>query len=72
MRPRLAERLARPDRLYREAAVLDESLRDQGGLQGWFDGEVYATERADRVVTDDQPLIEYPELAERWVGIVSQ
>jgi spermidine synthase len=71
MKERLAERLHRPDRLYREAALLDRTLQDEGGLQSWFDGEVYSRELADRVVTDDQPLIEYPELAERWVGIVT-
>jgi hypothetical protein len=71
MQERLLERLQRPDRLYREAALLDGSLQEEGGLYGWFDGDAYAQELADRVVTDDQPLIEYPELAERWVGIVT-
>lgn len=66
-RRQLHHRLQRPDRLYREAAALDASLADAGGLFGWYDGEAYAEDVADRVITDDQPLIEYPELAERWV-----
>jgi spermidine synthase len=67
-RQRMAERLNLPDRLYREAAQLDESMRPSGGLFQGFDGERHVGVQADRVVTDDQPLIEYPELADRWVG----
>lgn len=66
-RRELHQRLQLPDRLYREGAELDASLRGEGGLFGWYDGEAYAEDLADRVITDDQPLIEYPDLAERWV-----
>jgi spermidine synthase len=67
-RQRMAERLKLPDRLYREAAQLDQSMQSSGGLFHGFDGERYVQVQADRVVTDDQPLIEYPGLADRWVG----
>jgi spermidine synthase len=69
---RLRERLAKPDRLYREAAALDVSLQSHGGLWAWYDGDRYAQALADRVVTDDQPLVEYPELADAWVGYSEQ
>jgi spermidine synthase len=64
----LRERLSRPDRLFAEARSLDASLRDRGGLWSWYEGEKRVRNLADRVVTDDHPLLEYPELAERWVG----
>ncbi|MEQ1571498.1 MAG: hypothetical protein ABMA64_38075, partial [Myxococcota bacterium] len=60
--------LARPDRLFREARTLDVSLAAQGGLFGLYDGDRYIGELADRVITDDQPLVEYPSLADAWVG----
>ena len=65
----MAERLKLPDRLYREAAQLDASMQASGGIFQGFDGQRYVGVQADRVVTDDQPLIEYPELANRWVGV---
>lgn len=66
---RLERRLKRPDRLYQEARLLDAQLSDEGGLWGWYDGDATARVLADRPITDDQPLVEYPELAERWVGV---
>ena len=68
---RFRERLALPDRLYQQAVGFDRSLSAEGGLRVWYDGDRFATELADRPITDDQPLVEYPELAERWVGSVA-
>ncbi|MEQ1501082.1 MAG: hypothetical protein ABMB14_02580, partial [Myxococcota bacterium] len=65
----LAVALARPDPLFREARDLDASLVP-AGLFGWYDGDGYTTALADREITDDQPLVEYPELAELWVGLL--
>jgi spermidine synthase len=65
---RFAERMQLPDRLYRQARGLDASLRDDGGLLAWYDGDRYANELATRWITDDAPLVEYPALAERWAG----
>jgi spermidine synthase len=67
-RQRLAERLSLPDRLYREAAQLDAATQQDGGLLKGFDAERYTRNQADRIITDDQPLVEYPELVEQWVG----
>jgi spermidine synthase len=64
----MAQRLTLPDRLYREAAGLDSSMRATGGLFQLFDAERNVENQADRVVTDDHPLIEYPALADLWVG----
>jgi protein-L-isoaspartate O-methyltransferase len=60
--------LTRPDHLFEEARILDEELRDEGGLWGLYDGRRYTRPIADRAITDDQPLVEYPDLAEQWVG----
>jgi spermidine synthase len=67
----LAAFLARPDRLAAEARRLDAELRAEGGdgLYGLYEGERYTGVVGDQVITDDQPLVEYPELAERWVGV---
>jgi hypothetical protein len=67
-RDRMLERLKLPDRLYQEAAGLDTSLKESGGLLQLFDGDRHVGLQADRVITDDQPLIEYPLLADQWVG----
>lgn len=61
-------RLKLDDRLYAEARILDSELRHKGGLWSWYDGERVTSELADRVITDDQPLVEYPDLADAWVG----
>jgi spermidine synthase len=58
--------LERPDRLFREASSLDQSLAGEGGLLAWYDGEAFPVEPGARVITDDQPLVEYPALADRW------
>jgi spermidine synthase len=68
----LRERLSRPDRLFTEARSLDASMRDRGGLWKWYEGEKRVRDLADRVITDDQPLLEYLELAERWVGTAAR
>jgi spermidine synthase len=64
----LRDRLSRPDRLFAEAKSLDAKMRDRGGLWSWYEGEKRVHDLADRVITDDQPLLEYQELAERLVG----
>jgi hypothetical protein len=43
-------------------------MRARGGLWSWYEGDKRVQDLADRVITDDHPLLEYPELAERWVG----
>jgi len=70
-RAQLDAMLARPDPLFAEARWLDSSMAEAGGLYSWYDGDRYGGVLADRVITDDQPLVEYPELAERWVGTVN-
>jgi spermidine synthase len=64
----LERALRRPDRLFQEARRLDEELRADGGLYGWYDGDKYTKVLADQVISDDRPLVEYPDLADRWVG----
>jgi spermidine synthase len=62
----LQARMQRDDRLYRELAQLDARLRSEGYDQGvfsWYDGPLEGGMVADRPITDDQPLVEYPELA---------
>ena len=66
----LEERMTRPDRLYRELAGLDAELREEGwadGVWSWYDGPLESGMVADRPITDDHPLVEYPELADAWV-----
>lgn len=66
----LRARLQLPDRLYTEARWLDTQLPpSKRGLWGWYDGERVTTELADQVITDDQPLVEYPDLADERVGV---
>lgn len=62
-------RLALDDRLYAEARGLDRELRGEGGLFRWYDGDRVTQELADAVITDDHPLVEYPFLADEWVGV---
>ena len=45
-----------------DARALDEQLGF--GLFGWYDGDIYVHARARVAITDYQPLVEYPELAE--------
>lgn len=66
----LEARMQRPDRLYREMAGLDAQLKADGwdeGLWSWYDGPLDDGLIADRPITDDQPLVEYPALAEERV-----
>jgi spermidine synthase len=62
-------RLQLPDRLYAEARLLDGEMKRKGGLWRWYDGDAVSSELADQVITDDHPLVEYPDLADAWVGV---
>lgn len=62
-------RLQLPDRLYSEARWLDGQMQRKGGLWSWYDGDAVSSELADQVITDDHPLVEYPDLADTWVGV---
>ena len=71
----LAERMQRSDRLYRELAGLDEQLRADGwddGVWSWYDGPLEGGMVADEPITDDRPLVEYPQLAESLVHPVER
>ena len=63
----LRRALERPDRLFREAKRLDASLMGEGGLWSWYDGEAEGVVPGTKVITDDQPLVEYPHLADVWI-----
>ena len=64
--------MARPDVLSQQMRVLDASLRAEGrgGLIGLYDGADALPLVADRPITDDWPLLEYPALAEAIVEAV--
>jgi len=69
-RAMLKRRMQRDDRLYRELAELDARLVSEGwadGVFSWYDGPLEGGMVADRPITDDHPLVEYPELADRLV-----
>ncbi len=70
---RIAARMAQGDRLAEEMRILDAELSADGGegIFGLFEGEPTAGLVADRPITDDQPLLEYPSLAESRVQAVS-
>jgi len=72
-RAMLAQRMTRPDRLYRELASLDAQLKEEGTVDGvwsWYDGPLDEGMVADFPITDDHPLVEYPELADQLVRAV--
>lgn len=67
----LRQRMQEPDRLFRELAALDARLKREGwddGVFDWYDGPVTGA-LADRPIRDDQPLIEYPELADERIDV---
>jgi spermidine synthase len=62
----------RDDRLAKELRRLDARLRREGwddGVYSWYDGPVTGP-WASEVISDDRPLVEYPELAEGRVGLL--
>ena len=64
--------MERDDRLGKELRRLDARLRGEGWRQGvfsWYDGPVTGP-WATAVISDDRPLVEYPELAAERVGVV--
>ncbi|MBL8618073.1 MAG: hypothetical protein JNM72_20845 [Deltaproteobacteria bacterium] len=70
----LKARMAKGDRFGRECLRFDRTLRLRGqklGMFGLYEGEARAAEVADRPITDDHPLLEYPDVAEQLVSAVS-
>lgn len=69
----LARRMAGNDRLAAEMRTVDAQIRASGfdGLYAWYEGPPRGPV-ADRVITDDQPLVEYPLLANEVVQPVSR
>lgn len=65
----VAARMAADGELFEQMRLLDGYERSQGraGLVGLWDGPSPAPQAAV-AITDDWPLIEYPEVAERVVG----
>ncbi len=64
--------MERDDRLAKEVRRLDARLRREGwdeGVFSWYDGPVTGP-WASEVISDDRPLVEYPELAEGRVGLL--
>ncbi len=71
---RLRRFMERDDRLFKEMRRLDARLRREGWKEGvfsWYDGPVTGP-WADQVITDDWPLLEYPELAEGRVRLLDE
>jgi len=68
---RLARRMERPDLLYRQMRQLDAERRDEGGVWALWDGDEYTRIIGDRVIVDDWPLVEHPEVADSMVSPVS-
>jgi len=64
----LAARLARKDLLYRQMREMHARLKEEGGLISLWDAAEARTDTGDRVITDDWPLLEYPEVARELVG----
>jgi protein-L-isoaspartate O-methyltransferase len=66
-------RMARDDTFGRELRMFDEKQRSKGRAGGaWdlYDGPIDGAPVGDRVVADDDPLLEYPEMAARLVEAV--
>ena len=63
----LASRMQRSDLLYRQMRDLDASLAADGGVFGLWDGDTYTRVTGDRVIVDDWPLVEHPEVASQLV-----
>lgn len=64
--------MQRDGQLALEMRRLDAERRaaGQGGLFALYDGPQALEQVASRPITDDWPLLEYPQLAERWVEAV--
>lgn len=67
----LAERMARPDLLYRQMRALDAERADSGGMLGLWDGSAYTEIIGDHVIVDNWPLVEHPEVADQVVTEVA-
>jgi predicted membrane-bound spermidine synthase len=65
-REALAARLTLPDHLYAEARTLDAERADDGGLWGLYDGPGAEVDPTDRVISDDDPLVEYVDRVDAW------
>ncbi len=71
--PELLEaRMSRDDLLYRQMRALDEELllEGEGGFLSMWDDSDHTQQVADRVIVDDWPLVEYPEVANALVTAV--
>jgi len=69
----ISKRLHREEPLYREMARYDRRLRNEGisaGLYGLFDSARPNFAPSGYVISDDHPLIEYPRIVNRLVGVV--
>jgi len=66
----LAERMQRPDLLYRQMQSFDAERADEGGMHALWDGDDYTRRVGDRVIVDDWPLVEHPEVADAIVAEV--
>lgn len=67
-------RMAEDDGFAAELRIADKAARDDGwvdGLWGMYSGAEGVEWVADRPITDDDPLLEYPEIAEAEVEEVS-
>ena len=70
----LDERMRRGDRFARECLRFDRTLRLRGqklGMFGLYEADARSGQVADRPITDDHPLLEYPDIAEQVVRSVS-
>lgn len=67
----ISKRLARKDPFYREMARQDRRLRKEGaakGLYGMFDAGRSGLAPSPYLITDDHPLIEYPNVTKKLIG----
>jgi spermidine synthase len=67
----ISKRLARKDPFYREMARQDRKLRKEGtakGLYGLFDAGRSGLAPSPYAITDDHPLIEYPNVTQKLLG----
>ena len=63
----LASRMAREDPLYQQMRALDHKLQEEGGVFALWDGAGAKLQTGDKVITDDWPLLEYPDVAKALV-----
>lgn len=64
--------LARRDPLAQEMLAIDRMLRRRGeaGLYAWFDARRLLVRESPYLVTDDHPLVEYPDVVARLLNRV--